>query len=71
MERSEQREIATHLIDAIKNIVEERLERVPEDWDGHELRLWIRDIADEEISYIPMAQMRHREYKNTRLVNNI
>jgi DNA-binding TFAR19-related protein (PDSD5 family) len=44
--------------------------RVPESWDGHELRRWFIDKAAETIaSNMPTARV--RQYKNARLARNL
>lgn len=48
--------------------------QVPAEWDGHELRRWVADIADECVIGRNMRDgrtRRMRAYHNTRYVNNI
>lgn len=44
-------------------------ERIPEAWDGHELRQLIADNAELNVSFVTMSGKRKREYENTRMVN--
>lgn len=48
--------------------------KIPEEWDGHELRRLIADLADERWASISLCShpgKRRREYENTRMINNI
>lgn len=47
-----------------------RVDHMPEDWDGHELRELLADLAREYYA-TPLKGSRKREYNNARLVQNI
>lgn len=45
MERDEQKRIAEELANRFKDELMGRIERIPENWDGHEIRTLAQDIA--------------------------
>ena len=50
------------------------VDRTPDGWDGHELRVWAADTLREKWcarSTVLMKGRRLREYRNARLVTNI
>lgn len=47
------------------------VDKMPEEWDGFELRRLIADYAEEKIAYFEMNKPRLRAYDNTRIVRNI
>jgi hypothetical protein len=69
--RSDQKKIVISMCDSLKEYLLERLDKVPEDWDGHELRYWFAARAHSEFRYRNMSRGRVREYNNTILVRNL
>jgi hypothetical protein len=74
--RDEQKQIAQQLADELAHYVITRIEneKIPESWDGHELRQLVADIAKDNASYVfnrGEDRKRKREYKNTRMMNGI
>lgn len=67
MEQFEQRQIANEILDGLRNSVREALDngKVPEEWDGIEIRQWIADLAQEKYAY-NMDRKRARAYRNVR-----
>lgn len=64
------RNLSAGIVDSM--IAKIKAGRVPEDWDGHELRQWVVDYARESaIVSSGLRGKRAREYRNTRLVNNL
>ncbi len=45
------------------------LGRVPDEWDGHELRQWLADKFSNEASDMPRPRM--RDYENAAIVHNL
>jgi len=70
MNRKEQKEFVVSLLANIEISVLNKIddERIPENWDGIELRQY---IADSVTSYRKMDKKRAREYRNTILVENL
>ena len=56
--------VKAKIIDAIKN------GKIPDDWDGHELRRLIADRFG-EVAYIKMDRRRLKDYKNVVLTQNL
>lgn len=75
MDKQEQARIINELCDAQRAKMLEGLDRIPENWDGHELRWWFVDVADEGLAMARHAAAsfrgRLREYSRVRLVNNL
>jgi len=72
MTKRDQRRLASDLITALRETVNRRLKKVPEEWDGIELREWISDLAKENMVWKDsMTRGRKMCYRNTRLVKNI
>lgn len=59
------------LIDNLKRDVLKRVDRMPEEWDGHELRKFIADYFSMHYAFTDLGRKRLKEYKNTCLVNNL
>lgn len=70
MTPAKQKQFVKDLIRNIQGGMLTDLPRVPEEWDGHELRQWIADRFRNQIS-IPLEGKRKRDYKNAILVNNL
>jgi len=54
--------------DYMKNLTDDmikRIDHVPENWDGFELRQWVYDCAEP----IKMDKRRKREYNNDLMIN--
>ena len=48
MTREEQKAFVIGCLDSTKRALLEKIDSIPAEWDGHELRLWIeRDVADQ------------------------
>ncbi len=70
MKRKDQKRIVKELLGSLAELVLAKLPRIPEDWDGHELRQWIADVFTANFVHA-LAPGRKREYKNTVLVYNL
>ena len=71
MTKAEQREFIASLMDSMKTTLLAKVERVPDAWDGFELRQLIADHVAENAAYITMDRKRARAYHNTVLVQNL
>lgn len=50
----------------------ERVDRMPEEWDGHELRLYLSQLfADNVSATMSQKSKRGRDYQNAVLVNSL
>jgi len=71
MTKKEQRKLANALLKGLRQSMNEKFNRVPENWDGHELRHWIKDLASEDLAYLKLPRQRGIEYRNDRLIHNL
>lgn len=73
MTKDEQMKFVAYLTASITKDLFTKLQdgRVPEEWDGHELRQWIADTFMESGVIHPMKGKRLKDYKNTLIVNNL
>lgn len=66
------REFIIALMDGIKHSLLARVEKMPESWDGHELRWLIAEYAaDHAIMGLNKKSSRYKAYKNNCNVKNI
>lgn len=72
MDSKDQIQFVTDLTNAVRDKVIERIEKgkIPETWDGIELRWLLRDKFENQVSS-SVDRKRKREYNNTVLVENI
>lgn len=59
------------ILDTMRESLLKKVDKMPEEWDGYELRRLIADYAEEKIAYFEMNKPRLRAYDNTRIVRNI
>lgn len=71
MNKDEQRAFVTELINNVKEDLLSNVKRVPEDWDGHELRQWIADRFQAASYTLKEQRSRYRAYKNAVRVHNL
>lgn len=70
MTKDEQRQYLESCLESQRKYLMDRLDRVPENWDGIELRNWFADAAVSGYRS-KMDRQRQREYKNDVIVNNL
>ena len=71
MDKAQQNQIASDLCDNLKKSILENLSKVPENWDGFELRQWVSDYFSANMNYKPITGKRLKDYKNDCLINNL
>lgn len=71
MEKNEQERIINELFEGLKESMLQRLPRVPENWDGFELRQWVSDYVNDNVNYRPITGKRLKEYKNDCIIHNL
>lgn len=59
------------ILDTMRESLLKKVDKMPEEWDGFELRRLIADYAEEQIAFAKMDKSRRRAYNNTRIVRNI
>jgi hypothetical protein len=70
MELTDKRRFIEELIGNVQRDVLSKVDRVPEDWDGIELRQWIADHFTSAV-YSPSSPARMKAYRNEVLVRNL
>lgn len=72
MNLEEKREFVKGLIETVETEIMNKTGKMPENWDGVELRLYIRDsFAGVVWGDLNKKGKRYRDYKNTCLVDNL
>ena len=77
MTRTQQKKFVKELATRVANEIREQIlsGKIPEEWDGHELRCLLADrfnaSADMSVIKAEPRQRRARNYRNTVLVNNL
>ncbi len=59
------------LISSVKNEILSKVDNMPEEWDGIELRQYISDCFKEVVFKDTLKGKRKKEYINTVIVNNL
>lgn len=72
MTLQEKRDFIQSLIETVETEIMNKTGKMPENWDGHELRLYIKDkFSDVVWGDVNKKSKRYRDYKNTVLVDNL
>lgn len=71
MSKEEKAEFISGMYETLKNQTLEKIDNIPEEWDGWELRQYISDKASEIVWSDMKNPGRKRKYNNTRTVKNI
>lgn len=71
MTRHQRAQFITDLMDSMKSSLLNKAERMPDDWDGYELRQFLKDFVAENAIFRPMDRRRARAYRNECLVRNL
>jgi hypothetical protein len=71
MTRKEQRQFIEELTDRMKVDILHRVHKIPENWDGVELRWWIAEIYGQGVISSAGLRGRKKDYNNDVLVNNL
>jgi hypothetical protein len=71
--KEEQERILLEIIEGCKKKLLNRLENIPDDWDGFELRWWTAKIFDDNANCRPQinGRRRFRDYLNTIITKNL
>ncbi len=73
MTGKEQKKFVAELIDNVKVEIEAKLGKIPDDWDGIELRWLIRDSFSAVVfgGYTDRRSKRYKDYSNTVIIENL
>jgi len=64
MTTTQKREFIEELIQRVQRDLLERAPKLPEEWDGHELRQWVAERFDAQRGHGAMKGQRQRNYTN-------
>ena len=64
MDKTEQQEFVDTLLSTFKDNLIHKLPRVPDTWEGKELRQWVVDSAQAYIVWTKMTPAEKRKYNN-------
>ena len=59
------------ILGTLRGSLIQKVDEMPEERDGFEIRRLIADYAEEEIAYLDIGKSRLRDYENARIVRNI
>ena len=71
MNQQEKTQFILDITTNLQNALLERVDKIPEQWDGIEIRQLLVDVAKRQFNYRPMSPARKRSYNNTVLVKNL
>lgn len=72
MDKGAKIEFIDGALESLKDRIIEKVESMPDEWDGWELRQYIADKASELIwTSMQTDKRRKKEYHNTVLINNL
>jgi len=78
MNKAEQATFIDVYINSVKSFLIEKIQKLPDNWDGFELRHWIAQKFDEEnllskrnSKWQPSKQKRRKECENDIIINNL
>jgi hypothetical protein len=71
LSKQEKEQLVKDFIGTVQESLLEKIDRVPEEWDGHELRTWIADAFNWQRSRAMEDKKRLKKYKNDVLTNNL
>jgi hypothetical protein len=72
MTKREKIEFISDLMESVTNSLKANVEKMPDEWDGHELRQYMADFVTEQVVIRTMLTgKRLKEYKNEVMVRNL
>ncbi len=70
MNKREKERFIKGLIHNVENHILDKIDQMPKEWDGFELRQLVVDYF-QEVNWCKMNRKRMKEYKNTVIVENL
>ena len=71
MTKTEKKRFMKELTKNTLNAMIAKIDNIPEEWDGHELRELFSDHAQQSSYSLRQQKARYRNYKNETLVRNL
>lgn len=71
MKKEEKRRFIEDLLDSVKKSILAKVDKMPDEWDGKELRWYIVDYVNLEVEWErDKRSSRYKEYQNTCIIKN-
>lgn len=71
MNADTKRQFIEDLMTGMKNSILANVDKMPEEWDGHELRQYIADYVNDQAVIVKMHSTRLRSYRNVVYTKNL
>ena len=74
MSKADKIQFINELVESIRKDAVKAVEKMPDDWDGHELRAYLASRfigATSTLWHRPEGRLRVKAFKNTCIVNNL
>lgn len=71
MNKNEKINFIESILENTKKDILDQIDKIPEEWDGRQLRQYITAYANDNILWIKLDQKQKREYKNDVIINNL
>lgn len=74
MTKQDKKKFVRDLMKSLTLDIINKVEAMPDEWDGHELRMYIAERVDNEANYLRRdkgMRKRLREYRNAVIVHNL
>jgi hypothetical protein len=71
MNQQEKTQFVLDICDNLRDAMLERVEKMPEGWDGIELRQLMSDMITSNFNYCPMDRVRKKKYNQVVLEKNL
>jgi hypothetical protein len=71
MNTDEKKVFINELVDRVKSEILAKVDRMPDNWDGIELRQYISDNFKEAVLVGTMSNGRKRDYQNDTIIHNL
>lgn len=71
MNREEKIQFINDIMNNSKESILKKVDKMPDNWDGRQLRQYILDYAECNITWIKMTSAEKRKYNNDVIVNGL
>ena len=71
MNQQEKTQFILDITENLRNSLLEQVHKMPEDWDGIEIRQYLSDMVASKFNYRPMDRPTKRSYNSDVLANNL
>ena len=67
----ENKELIKQLLETLDESLMRDVDKIPDDWNGKQIRCWVADRAEEVIASFELSDEEFEEYENDRRVKNL